>query len=118
NGAALTNDQIQVNSALTYGGSLVVSNLGPDALAAGDNFRLFPGTTYAGAFTNLSLPALGPGLAWNNKLLVDGSIEVAYPIVLVGNAVARVMAANLSSGNFQRYETPGLNILQGLAPDI
>ncbi len=34
------------------------------------------------------------------------------------NITLRVMAANLSSGNNQRYETPGLNILKGLKPDI
>ena len=28
------------------------------------------------------------------------------------------MASNLTSGNNQRYETPGLDILQGLKPDI
>jgi endonuclease/exonuclease/phosphatase family metal-dependent hydrolase len=35
-----------------------------------------------------------------------------------GNITLRLMAANLTSGNYQRYETPGLNILQGLKPDI
>jgi len=30
----------------------------------------------------------------------------------------RVMASNLTSGNNQRYETPGLNILKGLKPDV
>lgn len=34
------------------------------------------------------------------------------------NATVRVMASNLSSGNDQRYESPGLNILKGLKPDI
>jgi len=34
------------------------------------------------------------------------------------NVTVRIMAANLSSGNFQRYESPGLDILQGLKPDI
>jgi endonuclease/exonuclease/phosphatase family metal-dependent hydrolase len=34
------------------------------------------------------------------------------------NVTVRVMAANLSSGNNQRYETAGLDILQGLKPDI
>ncbi len=38
--------------------------------------------------------------------------------VLSTNAFVRVMAANLSSGNNQRYETPGQNILRGLKPDI
>lgn len=34
------------------------------------------------------------------------------------NVTVRVVAANLTSGNNQRYETPGLNILKGLKPDI
>src|SRR5207237_552599 len=76
NGAALTNDQIEVIGALTYGGALTVSHIGPDALAAGDNFRLFVASSYTNAFSSLSLPPLDPELAWTNKLLVDGSIEV------------------------------------------
>jgi T5SS/PEP-CTERM-associated repeat protein len=75
-GSVLTNDQFQVTGALTYGGSLVVSNLGPTALTNGDNFKLFAATSYAGAFSTLNLPVLGPNLTWTNKLLVDGSIEV------------------------------------------
>lgn len=35
-----------------------------------------------------------------------------------GSVNVRVVAANLTSGNNQRYETPGLNILKGLKPDI
>ena len=34
------------------------------------------------------------------------------------NVILRVMASNLTSGNYQRYETPGLHILKGLKPDI
>jgi hypothetical protein len=76
NGPTLTNDQIQVITALTYGGSLIVSNSGPDALVAGDRFRLFAASAYLGSFSNLSLPPLGPGLGWRNDLTVDGSITV------------------------------------------
>ncbi len=75
-GATITNDQIAVVGPLTYGGSLVVSNLGPSALAAGDRFPLFSASNYAGGFTNIFLPPLAAGLDWTNKLLVDGSIEV------------------------------------------
>jgi endonuclease/exonuclease/phosphatase family metal-dependent hydrolase len=39
-------------------------------------------------------------------------------VVVNTNLTVRVMAANLSSGNFQRYESPGLNILKGLKPDV
>ena len=76
NGATLTNDQIQVIAPLAYGGSLIVSNLGPSALAAGDRFPLFSATSYSGGFTSISLPPLAAGLAWTNKMVFDGSIEV------------------------------------------
>jgi len=75
-GATLTNDQIQVTAALTYGGELTVSNLGPTALALGDRFPLFSANSYTGAFSVVTLPPVNPGLGWTNKLLVDGSIEV------------------------------------------
>src|SRR5256885_16158900 len=34
------------------------------------------------------------------------------------NITVRVMSANISSGNSQKYETPGIDIFQGLRPDI
>ncbi len=40
------------------------------------------------------------------------------PVVVNTNVSVRVMASNLSSGNNQRYETAGLNILKALKPDI
>ena len=80
NGATLTNDLIQMNpltaNTLTYDGVLTVTNLGPTPLAAGDRFQLFSASGYFGSFTTISLPPLAAGLAWTNKLLVDGSIEV------------------------------------------
>ncbi|HUK81818.1 MAG TPA: PKD domain-containing protein [Verrucomicrobiae bacterium] len=40
------------------------------------------------------------------------------PAAAQSNVVVRVMGANLTSGSNQRYETPGLDIFKGLAPDI
>ncbi len=40
------------------------------------------------------------------------------PSVLVSNVTVRVMAANITTGNNQRYEGPGLRIFQALRPDI
>jgi T5SS/PEP-CTERM-associated repeat protein len=76
NGAVLDYDQVQVSGPLTYGGTLIVTNLGPTALAAGDRFKLFSAGSYTGSFASLTLPPLDPELAWTNKLSVDGSIEV------------------------------------------
>ncbi len=44
--------------------------------------------------------------------------ERAHSQVTTTNVTFRVMAANLTSGNYSRYETYGINILQGLKPDI
>lgn len=85
NGSTLTNDQVQVSGVLTYGGSLiadlVVSNFTSTPLSVGDRFPLFSASGFSGSFTSLNLPALDAGLAWTNKLLLDGSIEViAVPL--------------------------------------
>jgi T5SS/PEP-CTERM-associated repeat protein len=76
NGTVLTNDQIQLAGSVTYGASLIVSNLGPTILESGDRFRLFSATSYKNIFLSLILPPLPSGLSWANKLTVDGSIEV------------------------------------------
>jgi len=47
-------------------------------------------------------------------------VLLALPLAAqtTSNVTVRIMAANLTSGADQRYETPGLNILKGLKPDI
>jgi autotransporter-associated beta strand protein len=72
-----TNDLCRVTGALTLGGILTVTNIGTNALATGDTFRLFIAGSYSGLFTNLNLPALGSGLAWDtNSLVTTGTLKV------------------------------------------
>jgi autotransporter-associated beta strand protein len=73
-----SNDVVQVSGALAgaAGGKVTVSNLGA-ALSVGDRFVLFPGQTMAGGS---ALTVSGAGVAWTNKLEVDGSIEVVSVI--------------------------------------
>jgi T5SS/PEP-CTERM-associated repeat protein len=79
-------DLIQVSNTVIYGGSLIVSNVGLASFTAGDSFKLFNATAYAGFFASLNLPPLDAGLGWTNKLLVDGSIEViAIPQPKIGS---------------------------------
>ncbi|MEJ0089302.1 MAG: autotransporter-associated beta strand repeat-containing protein [Limisphaerales bacterium] len=59
----LTNDLLQVNGTLTYGGTLTVTNLA-GALAVGDSFKLFNAAFYAGNFTATNLPPLSAGQGW------------------------------------------------------
>lgn len=75
NAAAGTNSSVAGISTVTYGGSLVVSNLS-GTLAAGNKFVLFNAASRNGSFASLTLPALGNGLAWSNSLAIDGSIQV------------------------------------------
>lgn len=49
-------------------------------------------------------------------LIVFGPISL--PAQTLTNVTVRVMAANLSSGDNQCYEAPGIRILQALKPDI
>jgi len=102
NGTALTNDQIQVLAPLTYGGSLVVSNLGPTALAMGDRFPLFSAPSYTGAFSTVTLPPLPVGLDWTNKLSLDGSIEV------IGSVQPGFAGISLAGTNVILFGTNGV----------
>lgn len=56
------------------------------------------------------------------RQLVAGLALAVYVSVSVPgattNTTVRIMASNLTSGNYQRYETPGMNILKALKPDI
>ena len=51
-------------TAITYGGTLSVTNLG-GTLLAGDSFQLFSASARTGSFANTNLPPLGAGLGWN-----------------------------------------------------
>jgi hypothetical protein len=69
-GSTNTADQITGDNVVA-GGTLVVNRLpGSDALEAGDVFYLFSdGQSISGSFTDISLPALAGGLAWDTSLL-------------------------------------------------
>lgn len=62
-----------------------------------------------------------PGLLGPFFLICLTGFSTAWPQVPVPvqtNVTIRVMAANITSGNNQRYESPGMNIFKGLKPDI
>ncbi len=69
-------DVLRVTDLLTFAGSLRVTNLS-GTFAPGDSFQLFRAGSYTGGFTNVTLPALASGLAWNtNELATSGTISV------------------------------------------
>ena len=57
-------------------------------------------------------------LALLGVVLASSNVYGQTPVVIQTNAAVRVMAANLTSGTGQSYETAGLNILKGLRPDV
>jgi hypothetical protein len=76
NGATAVNDVIDAPvGTVDVGGTLKVSFSGTGSLAIGDKFTLFTAVPVNSSPTVI-LPPPGSGLAWNNKIFVDGSIEV------------------------------------------
>ncbi len=81
NSGGATNDLLLVSGTLTQGGTLLVTNIGTNALMAGDSFKLFNATTFAGAFTNLALPPLTTNLVWSTDLLAtNGTLAVVVSL--------------------------------------
>jgi autotransporter-associated beta strand protein/T5SS/PEP-CTERM-associated repeat protein len=84
--AAATNDQVICSSTLTYGGALVLKNLG-GTLAVNDTFKLFSAAAYGGLFSGVVSETPGQTVTWDlSKLAVDGTVKVtsavAAPVTL------------------------------------
>ena len=72
-----TNDQVVGVSTLSYGGTLILRNLG-GMLAPGDNFPLFSASGYSGAFSRVLSETPGQVVTWDtSKLTVNGTVKVA-----------------------------------------
>jgi autotransporter-associated beta strand protein len=73
----VANDRVAGLAAVTYGGSLVLNNIGTSPLAEGDGLALFGAGGYTGAFATITPATPGPGLVWNtNTLNADGTLWV------------------------------------------
>jgi hypothetical protein len=85
NKTAATNDVLQSEASVAYGGTLSLTNLS-GTLALGDSFKLFSATNYTGAFTNLVPRTAGPGLRWETSLLTNnGTLVVALDGPIITN---------------------------------
>jgi hypothetical protein len=77
-GSTLSNDKISGITTVTYGGTLLITNVGANALQAGDSFQLFQATNRSGSFGTITLPSPGAGLVWvTSSLASNGRISVA-----------------------------------------
>ncbi len=61
---------------------------------------------------------LAPGLTALTLFITTWLACAQNEVLTLTNLAMRVMGANLTTGNYQRYETPGTNILVGLKPDV
>lgn len=76
NKTSLTKDLLDASGTLTYGGTLIVTNLS-GTLAEGDSFKIFDGGSYAGSFSSISLPPVAANVMWNTAALnTSGTISV------------------------------------------
>ncbi len=91
-----TNDIARILGSLACGGTLVVTNISPSPLADGDSFQLFIAASHSGGFSNVILPALAPGLAWNTNAL---------------NSIGLVSVAALKSPTIGTIQISGADIL-------
>jgi hypothetical protein len=73
-------DRLVSTYPITFGGALLVTNIGA-ALALGDTFTLFSSAGgYAGSFTNIVLPVLTGTNIWiTTNLAVNGTVSVGLP---------------------------------------
>ncbi len=76
NATTLTSDNLFVGGTLTYGGTLLLTNLsGP--LVPGNSFQLFSAGAYSGSFTSIIPATPGTGLTWNTNDLGLGILGVS-----------------------------------------
>ncbi len=112
--SSLTNDQVQVNGTLNYGGTLTVVNLA-GTLAAGDSFKLFNAAAYNNAFAATNLPTLDPGLGWNFDS-ASGALSVVQtvatnPTNIVTSLSGNTLALSWPSDHIGwRLETNSVNV--------
>lgn len=108
NKATSSADAVSGLSSVSYGGTLVVTNL-DGTLEAGDSFKLFDATpgNYFGAFDAIEPANPGAGLAWDaSDLAVDGTLRIVgaiAPVISVsqsGNSVVLAGAGGAPNGTF------------------
>jgi hypothetical protein len=92
--SASVNDEL-VAKTVTAGGSLVVSNTGPD-LITGSVFKLFS-VPVMGDFASVTLPTANAGgtinYVWNNRLAIDGTLVLESGASAVNTNAAPLVSA-------------------------
>lgn len=120
----LTNSILNAGGAITYGGTLTVTNLA-GTLALSNTFTLFRASNLSGTFTATNLPALNPGLAWNwnpatatLSVVTGGSFAPTVPPVIksfsISGANVTLSGTNAQAGAIY-YLLTSTNLLMPLS---
>ena len=90
------NDQLVGLSTLTYGGTLVITNLGAQPFTNGTILNLFSATTYVAGPVSIQPAVPAPGLVWDaSQLAVDGTLRVKTPVPTTISGVGRLGDGNV-----------------------
>jgi autotransporter-associated beta strand protein len=109
-----TNDAIVGMTSLTYGGTLVVTNVGALAFTNGTIVKLFDAASYVAGPVSILPAAPAPGLMWDtSSLAVDGTLHVVtstspvltYPSRLPDGNVSFAINGGLGQGFTVRAST-------------
>lgn len=90
-----SNDVVESQDEITYGGTLSLVNISTNALAAGNSFQIFNASSYSGSFASITPTTPGSGLAWDTSELSSGTISVVTGQT-TGPTISSTM---LSAGN-------------------
>jgi autotransporter-associated beta strand protein len=113
-----TNDLVAASGAVTFGGTLTVTNLA-GTLAAGDSFMLFQAAACNSSFAVWNLPALGTGLAWNTNSLTNGVLAVIATLAPQFGSILQTGDGNYQfTGAGSAGVTYELDAATNLAPPI
>jgi autotransporter-associated beta strand protein len=102
NGAVLTNDLVTGIKTNTYGGILMVTNVGGSPLQVGDSFQLFSANSYADSFETILYPE---GYTFTNSLAVNGRIGVAAVNPAAAPNFSASGVVKMPDGNFSLTAT-------------
>lgn len=99
-----TNDVLSVGGALTYGGTLTLTNISATPLASGNSFKLFSAGMYQGAFAAILPATPGPDLVWNtSNLAVNGTLSIVslpqITRIAISGTTLTIMATNGPANN-------------------
>ncbi len=112
NKTASTSDLVTGLTSVTYGGTLVVTNLS-GTLAGGDSFQLFSATSYSGSFASIIPAVPGTGLQWDTSMLThNGTLRIAVVPQPVINSIGIQNGTNLVfSGTYNGKPSNGYSVL-------